>query len=254
MGSGGPRGLQIRRRRGQAGTGRFDSDTLPPTAPAPRTPFRPGGLPTRRTRRGEARTSSFGAAARRMRPGSPASRGSVNSAPVFVNGGGAASLRLPHASAGSKGELGQAGGRKKRTGATGARGSERFVPDVPAGRVERASGQGHHVVDRPRRVRGSPGSERVGKDDAVEPSRPARPARLGDRAGRGPGRGVAFGERAVGPAAGQVRVRFPDVQPDPGPLRGRECRLPDGDRQSPRGGAPGASEAAPREGSGSGSR
>src|ERR1700693_5428242 len=30
MGSGGPRGLQIRRRRGLAGTGRFDSDTLPP--------------------------------------------------------------------------------------------------------------------------------------------------------------------------------------------------------------------------------
>src|SRR6266545_3397491 len=31
MGSGGPRGLQIRRRRGFAGTGRFDSDTLPPS-------------------------------------------------------------------------------------------------------------------------------------------------------------------------------------------------------------------------------
>ena len=30
MGSGGPRGLQIRRRRGFAGTGGFDSHTLPP--------------------------------------------------------------------------------------------------------------------------------------------------------------------------------------------------------------------------------
>ena len=94
----------------------------------------------------------------------------------------------------------------------------------------RARGARRLAHDPAGRVRGAPGAERLGEDDALESPRPARPARRRADRGRGAGRRVAFGERAVGPAAGPVRVRLPDVQPDPGALGRGERRLSDGAR------------------------